>query len=225
MKNLSNSKRIFILSTLLLGGVFALTACSKAPATGANSQNSNQNSTGTPQANGGPRNRMPDFGQPTRPADVRGVVKSITGNEADILVVNMGGGRGGQNASSTPNANASGTKQAPAISLSGSGAGRQGGFGGYAGGQGGQGGRGGAGGAGGTTDPAARLAQLKAMSTGEDTVVIPVGIKMLKSSTDASNKRTFVEASLSDIVSDKTITIWLNSSVTDKKVAEFVLIN
>ena len=224
MKSLSNSKRIFILSALLLGGVFTLTACSKAPVNGANSQNPNQNSTGTPQANGAGRNRMPDFGQPARPADVRGVVKSITGNEADILVVNMGGGRGGQNASSTPNTNASGTKQAPAISLGGSGAGRQGGgFGGYAGGQGGRGGAGGVGG--GTVDPAARLAQLKALSTGEDTVVIPVGIKMLKSSTDASNKRTFVEASLSDIVSNKTITIWLNSSVTDKKVAEFVLIN
>jgi hypothetical protein len=224
MKNPSNSKRIFILSALLLGGVFALTACSKAPATGANPQNPSQSASGTPQAKGAGRNRMPDFGQPSRPADIRGVVKSITGNEADILVVNMGDGRGGQNASSTPNANASGTKQAPAISLGGSGAGRQGGFGGYAGGQGGRGGSGGAGG-GGAADPAAMLARLKAMSTGEDTVVIPVGIKMLKSSTDANNKRTYVEASLSDVVSDKTVTIWLNSSVTDKKVAEFVLIN
>ena len=34
-----------------------------------------------------------------------------------------------------------------------------------------------------------------------------------------------IEASLSDITPDKSITIWLNSDVTDKKVAEFVLIN
>jgi len=213
-------KRVIILSVLLFACLITLSACSKNPvATGGNNQN-NTSTTGAKVA-GGRGSRMPDFGQPARPADIRGIVKSITGNEADILLVDLKGGRGG-NASSTPgsNNNASGTRQTPSVSLNGTGGGGGRGFGGYGGG-----GGGGQGGQGGTTDRAAMIARLKAMSTGEDTVIIPVGIKMLKSGTDANNKRTMVEASLSDVVSDKTITIWLNSSVTDKKVAEFVLIN
>jgi len=68
---------------------------------------------------------------------------------------------------------------------------------------------------------------LKEMSTGEEKITIPVGIKMLKSSTstDDSGKKEMVEATLSDLTADKMITVWLNASVTDKKVAEFVLIN
>jgi hypothetical protein len=49
---------------------------------------------------------------------------------------------------------------------------------------------------------------------------------MLKSSVNAdTNKREMVEATLADITADKFITIWLNTSVTDKKVADFILIN
>jgi hypothetical protein len=70
------------------------------------------------------------------------------------------------------------------------------------------------------------LAKLKEMSTGEETITIPVGIQMLKSSTNTDNgKREMVEASIADLSADKTITVWLNAAVTDKKVAEFVLIN
>jgi hypothetical protein len=83
------------------------------------------------------------------------------------------------------------------------------------------------GGPGGAQDENSRatmLAELKKISTGEEKVIIPVGIKMLKSSANGT-KREMVEANLSDITNDKMITIWLNQSVTDKKVAEFVLIN
>ena len=205
-------KRFLSLLTLLFAVSLTLSACSKAPI------NNIQNSVNPQQNNGSPRSRMADFGQPDRPADIRGVVKSITGNEAIILKVDMKAGRGGQNASSTPGIdNVSGTRQAPAVSLNGTGGDRRAFAGGGPGGQGGQGG---------TVDRAAMLARLKAMSTGEETVIIPVGIKMLKSEIDTSSKkRTMIEASLSDIVSDKSITIWLNQSVTDKKIAEFVLIN
>jgi methyl coenzyme M reductase subunit C len=73
------------------------------------------------------------------------------------------------------------------------------------------------------TDRATLMAQMKAMSTGEETITIPVGIKMLKAGTD--NPRSMVEANISDVTADKMITVWLDSSVTDKKVASFVLIN
>ena len=211
-------KRIFIFSAVLLAVLVTVSGCSKTLVTN-NSKQVGANSSSLPQGQGGRGSRMPDFGQPDRPADIRGIVKSITGNEAIILKVDMKA-RGGQNASSTPGSdNTSGTQQAPAVSLNGAGV-RQGGQGGrnFSGGQGGQGG--------GTVDRTAMIARLKAMSTGEDTVIIPVGIKMLKSSTETNSKqRTMIEASLSDITPDKSITIWLNSDVTDKKVAEFVLIN
>lgn len=221
---LKNMKRVIILSVLLFTSLITLSACSKSPVA---TDNNNQNNTNTPgtKTPGTRGSRLPDFGQPDRPADIRGIVKSIIGNEAVILKVDMKGGRG-QNASSTPDSNnASGARQAPAISLNGAGGNGGGqGRGGFGGGQGGPNGPGGQGG--GTVDRTAMIDKLKAMSTGEETVIIPVGIKMLKSSTDSNSKqRTMVEASLSDVVSDKSITIWLNSAVTDKKVAEFVLIN
>ncbi|MCX6797665.1 MAG: hypothetical protein NTX66_00370 [Candidatus Falkowbacteria bacterium] len=174
---------------------------------------------------------MPDFGQPKRQADIRGIVKSITGNEATILLVELPGGRGNAaGSSSTTPDGASSSSPAPVVSLNiggnvgagGGQGGRQGGGGGFGGGGGRQGG--GQGGA--PVDRAAMLARLKAMSTGEATVTIPVGIQMLKTAVDPSTKqRTAVEATLADITADKTITIWLNSGVADKKVAEFVLIN
>lgn len=195
--------------------LFILTACSKPLV----SNRTVQNKTDNPETSGTRGPRMPDFGQPNREADIRGIVKSIIGNEATILKVDMKGGRGAGVASSTKTGadNTSETRQAPAVSLNGTRT---------PGDQGGRNFSGGQGGPGATTDRAAMLENLKAMSTGEETVLIPVGIQMLKSSLDSNTKTgTMVEASLSDIVSDKSITIWLNSSVTDRKVAEFVLIN
>jgi hypothetical protein len=100
-----------------------------------------------------------------------------------------------------------------------------GGAGGPGGMPGGPGGMPGGPGETGTTDRATQMAALKAMSTGEETIIIPVGIKMMKSSSTGEKKMEMVEASLTDITADKMITIWLNTSVSDKKVAEFVLIN
>jgi hypothetical protein len=176
--------------------------------------------------NGQPQNaerpgkmRMPDFGQPNRMPDIRGMVKSIVGNEVTILKLDMPAGE--QNASSMPkegeSSNTNGTNSKNIISLT-SGAGASGGRtrGTMMGGPDEQN----------TESRAQMLAKLKELSTGEEKVIIPVGIQMLKPSVDSeTKKRTMVEATLSDVTSDKTITIWLNTTVTDKKVADFVLIN
>lgn len=213
-------KRKFILVLVLFAVLMTVSACSKSPVASDNSQKGAISSASqTPGTRG---LRMPDFGQPDRTPDISGVVKSIIGNEATILKIDMKAGRD-QNASSTSaNENASNTRQAPAISLNGTTRTGAGGGRNFNGGPGGPGGPGGSD----TTDRAAMLERIKAMSTGEEKILIPVGIQMLKSSNDATTKqRTMVEATLSDITSDKSVTIWLASSTTDKKVAEFVLIN
>jgi hypothetical protein len=148
-------------------------------------------------------------------------VTSIVGNEVGVLKIAVGGGR---RASSTPSTEASTTANPAALSLGGATGNRAGGPGGSAGGGFVGGGPGGP--VGGQTDRTAMLAQLKAMSTGQETIIIPIGIKMMKFSVDGNTQnRTAVEANLTDITADKMITVWLNSGVTNKKVAEFVLIN
>lgn len=211
-------KRKLVFSLLIIGLLFFVSACSKTTKSNITNSDSNNQNTGV-QNSGESRGRMPDFGQPKRQADIRGVVKSITGNEVAILKMDINSS--GRRASlSSENVNSENTKNSPSVSLSGtsvpgSGGGRMGGMGGM-GGPGGES----------TTDRAAMLEELKKMSTGEDKVIIPVGIQMLKSSSNTeTNKREMVEATLEDIKSDKMITIWLNNSVTDKKVAEFILIN
>ena len=94
---------------------------------------------------------------------------------------------------------------------------------------------GGPGGPGGAseTDRAAMLKQLEAMSSGSETVTIPVGIRMLKPDTANAKDATtggreinmnMIEASLSDIQAEKMLSVWLDESVTDRKVASFVLV-
>ncbi len=192
-----NKKLIFGLACL--GLILVLTAC------GANNSNSQQNQTE------GHSDRRPDFGQPKTQPEIRGVVKSTVGNEITVLKVDMP-----QRASSTNNGTASSTKRLSLGSAQGAPTGPGGGMGmGMGGGR--------PGGENSTTDRETLMTQIKAMSTGEEKVTIPVGIKMLKAGTDDS--RSMVEANISDITADKMITIWLDASVTDKKVASFVLIN
>jgi hypothetical protein len=203
-------KKLFLFFGLL-GSLLVLSACSpqqksQTPADGKSPAGNQQ---------GDDRMRRPDFGQPDRPADIRGLVKSIVGNEATVLKLDMGANR----ASSTPeNKSGSTTDKTARLSLGGSQAMRTGGPGGM-------------GGAGrpGEQDSDTRaqmLAKLKEMSTGEEKIIIPVGIKMMKPSSDAaSGRREMVEATLADVTSDKNIIVWLNASISDKKVADFVIIN
>lgn len=207
-------KRKFFVPLTLLFFLLILAGCGQKPtATGAPVGEANP--AGQP-APGRPR--RPDFGQPQKPAEIRGIVKSIVGNEVTVLKVDMGSRR----ASSTPSTGSeSSSTKATSFSLNGGGANRRmngGGFGGPGGpeGQGGQNS--------GTREQ--MLAKLKELSTGEEVVTIPVGIKMMKPDTSsATGQRQMIEASLTDITADKMITIWLNDAVKDKKVADFVLIN
>lgn len=201
-----NKKLLFSISGL--GLLLILSACGSSTTASLNSGGQ------TPAKNIG-TNRRPDYGQPTSSPEIRGLVKTIIGNEVNILKMDQVRG-----ATSTE-ARASSTPRMPSLSLagteSGGGRGPGGGFGG---------GRGQGGDTGAATDRTAMLARVKAMSTGEEKVIIPVGIKMLKADPNSSaGKRTMIEATLSDVIADKMLTIWLDNSVTDKKVASFVMIN
>jgi len=192
-------KKVFFVSLLLLAFAFLTSACSR-PTT-LNSPGSQNNKQSDP--------RRPDFGQPEREPDIRGLVKSISGNEVTILKVDLRGGfRSGTStsdrATSSPSASLVPSSQEP-----------RGGFefrnnrNQSNGNQ--------------RTD---MLAKMKEMSTGEEKITIPVGIRMLKPESGSIGKeRKVVEASLSDISADKVITVWFNEGLSDSKIAEFVLIN
>ena len=64
-----------------------------------------------------------------------------------------------------------------------------------------------------------KLAMLKSLSTGEEKITIPVGIKMLK-----SEDGEMVEATLDDIAKDQMLIIWTDKTITDKNIANFVII-
>lgn len=210
---------MLVFPVILIAFLLILTGCSS-NISGAIGQ-SNTNAAKTSRSG---NSRQPDFGQPQREADIRGVVTSVVGNQVTVLKIALNSGR---RASSTPNTtNSSSPTNSPSLSLNLGGGSLQGGAGrsGGPGGGFGSGARGGA--ADGQTDRAAMIANLKALSTGQETVTIPVGIKMMKFNVDASTKkREAVEASLTDVVADKMITVWLNPAVSDKKIADFVLIN
>jgi len=210
-------KKVFFIFVVILAPLLVLTACAK------NTAVSGQQKNQVAEQTSNRRLRQPDFGQPERQPDIRGIVKSILSNEVTVLKIDRPGFNG--RASSTATAsepgsgtNSSTTRNAASFSLSGAtgpGAGR----GMMPGGPGGHGPEEQ------TTETRAQLlAKLKEMSTGEEKIIIPVGIKMLKMEISGKT-RTTVEASLADISADKSLTIWLNAGVTDKKVAEFVLIN
>jgi hypothetical protein len=204
-------KRIMILSVALLAVLAVATGCS-------NSAQNNTDGNSNGPAGGGPGPmaggaHRPDFGQPQKPADLRGVVTAVVGNQVTILKIAVTGGRRqASSTSDTSGGNASGTTRTPALALGATG-GTRGGFGGAGGG----GFRGGAGGGGSsTTDRAAMIAQLKTMSTGSVTITIPIGIKMMKFGVDPDTQQRLVEeATLADIATDKMITVWLNASSTN----------
>lgn len=227
----AKNKKFLLISLTLFMSVFVLTGCSKISSdkqttNKTDGQANNQASQGQNNPRGAGR-RLPDFGQPNKPADIRGVVKSVTGNEATVIKIDVGAG--GRNASSSLEKNTDGSastsQNKPSISLAGNGAqgNRR-----MMGGTGGPGVPGGAGGPEGDTASSrvAMLENIKAMSTGEEKIVIPVGIQMLKSNINSDTKKSeMIAATLGDVTTDKMITIWLNASFTDKKIAEFILIN
>jgi len=204
-------KKSIFLIFLLVFSVFLLASCTK---------NQGQNK--------GAENgfRQPDFGQPERQPDISGLVKSVTGNEVTILKIerpqmseNSDNGIPDNNGSGEQGT-ASGERPAQLNLGNGTIGGRTPGAGR---------GFGGGGFAGGNMDEntqAQMLERIKEMSAGEEKVTIPVGIQMLKMERgDASKQPEAVEAALTDVINDKMISIWLDESVTDRKIASFVLIN
>lgn len=161
--------------------------------------------------------KRPDFGQPDKKADVSGIVKAIVGNEVTIIKIERP--ERPENAETDKNtAEKNGeARNAPAFGAGTNGARIPGGGAGMGGGL----------GRGGNMDAdaqAAMLERLKAMSTGEVTVTIPVGIKMLKPNTDSTKKMEMIEANIGDVVKDKMVNIWLSENAGETKTASFVLL-
>lgn len=157
----------------------------------------------------------PDFGQPKEEADLRGIVKTINGNEVVILKLDRpelerNGTSTSEKGNKTEGQPRTGGRM-PGVGgggmMMGRGMGRDG-----------------------ETDrqnQAEMLEKIKKMSSGEETVVIPVGIQMLKPNPDQAQKskeNMMVAATLEDIKQDKMINIWLDDSVQDRKIASFVLV-
>ena len=146
--------------------------------------------------------RRPDFGQPERQPDISGIVKSIVGNEVKIIKLE-------RPARDQNIINDSNNQDSIRLGF-GSGMGE---------------GRGSFGRDRSTQDRTEMLARMKEMSTGEEKIIIPVGIQMLKfSQFDADGNPEIIEATLTDIIPDKMIKIWLDENISDKKIASFVLI-
>lgn len=153
--------------------------------------------------------RRPDFGQPDREPDLRGLVKSIVGNEITILKIDRG--QGGERLNYE---DAEKKETTSPVSLGGS-TGRMPGMGGGPGG--------GMRLSGDAADQEAILERMKEMSTGEEKVLIPVGIQMLKPGASEPGSEP-VEASLADIKTDKMIQIWFDENTGERKIANFVMI-
>lgn len=201
-------KPLFAIMALL--AIFALGGCSQKQADTGNNIADKQNF------------RMPDFGQPEKAADVSGIVKSVIGNEITIIKIERQKRTENQENNHEENIDNS-REQAKALSMTGTtgmngpmGSGRMPGAGRVGGGMGGREMN--------ADEQTAMLERLKAMSSGEAVVTIPVGIKMLKPDTTSAKGMEMIEASLSDIIKDKMINIWLDESSADKKIASFVLI-
>lgn len=195
----------FILALLIL----PLASCTNRPSLSNESNKGNLIGAGS---------RRPDFGQPDDPADIRGLITGLIGNEAAILKL------------SQPQYGERDIDNDPAFAREGEGSGRENGNNNVLG-LGNTGIRGPGGGFRGTRpeiDDGAReqiLERMKSMAEGEEKVLIPVGIRMLKpDSSEAGSKPNMVEATLEDVEVDSMVQIWLDDSVTDRKVAEFVLI-
>jgi len=145
----------------------------------------------------------PDFGQPADQPDIFGIVKSVIGNEVTIIKIERSQNRPDQIEGQDEEA-----QERPSGMGFGGGAGmihRSGG-----------------------SDENSRVEMMKnlrEMSTGEEKVIIPVGIRMLKTERSDQDEPTAEEASLADVTADKMITVWLDKNITDRQLASFVLIN
>ena len=140
-----------------------------------------------------------DFERPEEKADISGIVKTVIGNEVTILRIE-------RPEISNDNKNVASKKDESAKEeKSGSGGGMGGG---------GMGGRL-------NTDEEddEGIERLKSINVGEEKIIIPVGIKMLKSEDGEATVAT-----LDNIKKDQMLMIWTDETITDRTVATFVII-
>ena len=179
---------------------------------------------GAKQENGGPegarmlRQRQLDFGQPESAPSLSGIVKSIVGNEVTVLKIERPAGQMGEGGRGQAGAQGDTTKTQEKKTSASLGASPMGGPG--------MGGPGMSGGRRDATDEekTSMIAMFKEMSTGEEKITIPVGIRMLKSEASEAREPKMVAATLEDIKQDSMLTIWLDESIVDRKIAKFVVI-
>lgn len=191
---------------LLLTPLFFLTACS------GNKAVQQVNSESGTESSAGREFRRPDFGQPDSPADVRGLINAVVGNEVTVLKIDRPQDRAAEGGDSGEKENDADEKK---TTLGTGTTGRMPGMGrGMRGGQ-----------AQDEDTQAQRLERMKEMASGEETFIIPVGIQMLKPVEGSTREKLeMLEATLEDIKENTMIQVWLDDSILDRKVAEFVLI-
>ncbi len=168
-----------------------------------------QNNKQTESNNISKKDGVSSFERPEEKADISGIVKTIVGNEATILKIERPGiSENVDNGNVDTKNDESETEQESRP---------DGGMGMGMGMGGGMGGRLNTG----TEDEesAERLEMLKSMSTGEERIIIPVGIKMLKSDDGEATIAT-----LDNITKDQMLMIWIDKTITDKNIATFVMI-
>lgn len=158
------------------------------------------------------------FTRPEERADISGLVKSVVGNEVTILKMDRPE-RTNDEAGNAANGQIE--DQAPVASLGGATTAGPGAGGGRPGVDAPRDGQGGGEG----FDSEKMLEMIRQNSTGEEKVIVPVGIQMLKGgSGNAGEGAGEQEANLSDIKANSMIMIWLDSTVTDRQVAKFVVV-
>ena len=152
------------------------------------------------------KQRILDFERPEKAPNISGLVKTIVGNEVTVLKIERQQKLDDENSENAEAKTDKDKQKETSGSVTGSRMGMGGGIGG------------GGGFNTGTIDDD-RLAMLKSMSAGEEKIIIPVGIKMLK-----SEDGEMVEATLADVNKDKMLMIWTDQNITDKNIANFVII-
>lgn len=185
-------KKVIAISLLL---IFVLAGC-------AGQDNNKQDN-----INKASKRKILDFERPEERPNISGIVKTIIGNEVTILKIERPD-MSGENHGEDENVEERGAERIQRPTS------------GFGGGMGGGGGMHGGTGTSGMGNVSGRLEILKEMSTGEEKVIIPVGIKMLK-----NEDKKMVEATLEDVTNDKMLMIWTDATIVDRNIANFVIIN
>lgn len=182
-------KKIITISLLF---VFVLTGCV--------SQNNDQQDENNSISK---RGTTDGFKRPEEKPNISGIVKTIVGNEVTILKIERPEISNDNNIENTdPKKDDSAREQG---SKTGGGMGMVGGMGSRINTE--------------DEDSDKRIEMLKNMSTGEEKVTIPVGIKMLKSDDGEA-----IIATLDNITKDQMLMIWIDKTIIDRNIATFVMI-